>query len=117
MAGERILHVCYDPSQLMERERLLLGHGYEVITVLGTDGVVSLLPAGHYDLVVVGDGGPIEERERAISWVKENLPQTPVIALCRLHEHLSGADFQTSTTDRKTWVSLVADCIERSESL
>jgi DNA-binding response OmpR family regulator len=117
VAGERILHVCYDSTLLIDRERLLLARGYDVVTVLGTDGALGLADTGPFALVVVGDGGPIEDRERAISWLKENFPATPVVALCRLHEHLTGADYQASTVDRKTWLSFVADCIERSDAV
>src|ERR1039458_2375046 len=38
MREERILYVCHDPAALVSGERILMGRGYQVCTVLGEDG-------------------------------------------------------------------------------
>ena len=50
MAGGLILYVCYDPAVLLICERLLMGEGYDVVTVLGTDGLMALSQVEHFDL-------------------------------------------------------------------
>lgn len=113
MAGERILHVCYHPALLLSRERLLMSRGYQVFTVLGADGLMALSQVDDFDFVLVGDEGPLAERQSALVWLKEEYPRTPVIALCHGVEYLPGSDYQVSTVDAEDWINGVADCVKR----
>ena len=113
MAGELILYVCYDPTLLPARERLLMREDYRVRTVLGTDGLMALTQIDECDLVLIGDEGPLGERQSALLWLKDEHPNTPVIALCHGPEPLPGSDYRVSTVDSQDWISAVADCIKR----
>jgi hypothetical protein len=113
MAGERILYVCHDPALLLLRERLLLKKGFQVVTVLGTDGLTALSQVDEFDFVLIGDEGSLAERQGALLWLKEEWPRTHVIALARGVEHLPGSDYQVSTTASQDWIDALADCIKR----
>lgn len=112
MAGERVLYVCYDPALLVSRERLLMSEGYQVVTVLGVDGLMALSQVDEFDFVLIGDEGPLAERQSALLWLKEEYPRTPVIALCHGVEHLPGSDYQVSSGDSEAWLNAVDDHIK-----
>ncbi len=113
MAGERIVYVCYDPAWLVSRERLLLSEGYRVVTVLGSDGLMAPNQVDESDFVLLGDEGALPDRQNALLWLKEEYPRTPVIALSRGSEQLTGSDYQVVTTSTEDWIQAVADCIRR----
>ncbi len=113
MAGERILYVCYDAALLLSRERLLMREDYQVRTVLGTDGLMALTQIDEFDFVLLGDEGPLGERQSALLWLNDECPNTPVISLCHGPEPLPGSDYRVSTADSEDWISVVADCIKR----
>jgi hypothetical protein len=113
MADERILHVCYDPTLLLARERLLIAQGYQVFTVFGVDGLTALSQIDGFDFVLMGDEGPLAERQSSVVWLKEGYPQIPVIALCHGVENLHGSDYKISTVDAQDWIDAVVDCVER----
>jgi len=113
MAGERILYVCYDPAWLVLRERVLLGEGYQVSTVLGTDGLMALSQVDEFDFVLLGDEGPLPDRQNALLWLKDEFPRAPVIALSRGAEHLPGSDCRVINSGSDDWIQAVADCIRR----
>ncbi len=115
MAGERILYVCFDPALLVARERLLMESGYQVYTVLGTDGLMALRPADDVDFILVGDEGPLAERQKAVRWLKEELLDATTIALYRGHDYIAGADYQVSAADAEAWLDEMADCIRESQ--
>jgi hypothetical protein len=113
MAAERILYVCYDPTLLPARERLLMRQGYQVSIVLGVDGLMALNQVDEFDFVLVGDEGPLGERQSALLWLEDGCPHTSVIALCHGSEHLPGSDYRVSTADSEDWINAVANCIKR----
>src|SRR5580704_6128125 len=113
MATERILYACYDPALLIRRERLLMGEGYTVITVLGTDGLTALRQVDEFDVVLIGDEGPLSDRQSALLWLKEEFPRIPVIALSPGSEDLPGSDYQVVTSGSEDWIKAVADCVRR----
>jgi CheY-like chemotaxis protein len=116
MAAQKILYVCYDPSLLLSRERLLLGSGYDVTTLLGTDGVIASTSLASYDCVVLGDEGTVSDRQTALLWLKSNYPALPVVALVGPKEVMTGADQQASLSDPRTCVSLIATTIRRQQA-
>jgi hypothetical protein len=84
------LYVCYDPKSLVELERVLLRRGYDVVTVLGTDGLISHVHIGDSSAVLFGAGGSVDELAQAAHWLGERFPAIPVVSLKQLIEdHLS----------------------------
>ena len=80
MAGETILHVAYD-SLLMElRESALERHGYRVVSVIGNEAAKRIASAAA-DVVVIGNGGSLEQRLEMVKWLAENWPQVAVIVM------------------------------------
>ena len=117
MAGERILFVCFDPASLIPRERLLLAQGYEVCTVLGLDGLMAAKHIQDFDFILIGDEGPLVERQKSVRWLKEESPLVPIIMLCRVLEHVAGVDYRVSTADPNTWFDAVVDRIRHGRKL
>jgi len=83
MAGLKILYVCFDVSQLVSSELSLLEMGYDVTTVLGTDGVLGLSLGVDFSKALLGDGA-VEDRQYAKQWLNGNYPDIPVIDMCNL---------------------------------
>jgi hypothetical protein len=117
MAGERILYVCFDPEFLVQRERALLSHGFNVYTVLGLDGVLSIGRVADFDFILIGDEGPLPDREDSIRHFKEDAVPVPVIALSRTREHLSGADYHVLACDPDTGFESLADRIRNCRNM
>ena len=84
MAGQKILYVCFEFSQLVSCELALLEMGYDVTTVLGTDGVLGLSLEVDFSKVLLGDGA-VEDRQYAKQWLDGNYPDIPVVDMCDLH--------------------------------
>ena len=107
----KILYVCFNPAALASRECLLLSMGYEVQTVLGKDGVMALDGADGFDVALIGDEGPQEERQCAICLLKKTYSDAPVIALCDDSEKFPEADLHALSADPDTWRDAVAASI------
>jgi len=84
MADLKVLYVCFDCSRLVSSELALLKRGYDVTTVLGSDGVIA--HSGYADCcrVILGEGA-VEEREFVQQWLRDNYPSLPVIVFGDLH--------------------------------
>lgn len=108
IADERLLYICYDPTVLLSRERLLMNMGYQVCTVLGGDGLMARMEIDYFDFAIIGDEGPLAERQAAVRLLKETYPHTPVIALCRDAEKIEGPDYHVSSADADIWPVVVA---------
>ena len=117
MAGERILYVCFDPSFLAQRERLLMRQGYEVYTVLGIDGLMATERLEDFDFILIGDEGTVKDRENSVRRLKQESPMVPVIALNRGRDHLAGANYQVSAADMDSWFDGVVDQIRHYRNL
>ena len=83
MAGQKILYVCFDSSRLVSNELALLERGYDVTTVLGTDGAIAHSAYADYSGVILDDG-TVQDREFVQRWLKDNYPNIPVIAFSEL---------------------------------
>lgn len=112
MAGENILYVCCDVSHLLSRELPLLEMGYEVKTVLGADGVMAQTQFADYACVIIDNEGQVEERSRAVSWLKNHHPAIPVIALCAADEALPQADYQSPIEVPSAYLNLLSKIIK-----
>ena len=80
MAGETILHIDYDSVLMQVRESVLERHGYHVVTVKGNEAA-QRIASDRADLVIVGNGGRLEERQEMVRWLASNWPLLPVLAM------------------------------------
>lgn len=80
----RILHVCYDLRLLVAHERLLLSKGYDVVTVLGTDGLISHVQTADCSAVLLGEGASVDQLAKASLWIEERFSGVPVVSLEQL---------------------------------
>jgi DNA-binding NarL/FixJ family response regulator len=80
MAGETILNVAYDSLLKELRESALERHGYRVVSVIGNEAAKRLVSSAA-DLVVIGNGGILEERLEMVRWLARNCPQVAVIVM------------------------------------
>lgn len=103
MATKRILFVCFEPASLLQRERVIVSHGYEVQTVLGLDGLMATNNIPEFCFVLIGDEGPLSARQKSVRWLKEELAPVPIITLCRGAESFPEADYQVSASDPDSW--------------
>ena len=116
MAAKRVLYICYDPTLLLNREQLLLSKGFDVVTALGTDGLMAQSWLSEYDLVLVCDGASLDERTAAIGWLREHAPSLPIVALCRPDEGPVQADYSVLPGDRNIWLNSVAEWMDRPKN-
>jgi hypothetical protein len=86
MVGRRILYVCYDPTLLVPQERLLLSRDYDVVTVLGTDGLIAHSCIGDYSAVVFGEGASENQLAQAMLWLQEHFSAIPVASIKQVAE-------------------------------
>jgi DNA-binding response OmpR family regulator len=82
MAGETILHVGYDHELTELREGILQRSGYRVVSLLGNDQVRDSAKEVMADVIVIGSGGQYQERVEITDWLLENVPGTPILAMC-----------------------------------
>jgi DNA-binding NarL/FixJ family response regulator len=80
-----ILQIAYYQGLLEVRKATLESCGHEVVNAFGNDEGMSLALSRPFDLVLVGFSTNYSVRAAVIQWLKQRLPQTPVVAL-RLHE-------------------------------
>jgi hypothetical protein len=113
MDGDRILYVCFNPTMLVSRERVLMSRDYDVCTVLGADGLQAVPNLEEFDFVLIGDEGPLPQRRSAVRYLRQQMPPVRVIALCRDREEIPGADYEVSTADPRTWPDEVVICIRQ----
>jgi hypothetical protein len=79
MGSNRILYVSYDPHTLVRDEELLMRAGYEVASVLGTDGLIACGSVADYSSVLLDHACPVEERPEVISWLKSSHPEVTIL--------------------------------------
>jgi CheY-like chemotaxis protein len=96
---KRILYVCYDPTVLVSRERLLQDMGYQVCAVLGQDGLQALKDDSPFDLALIGDEGSLAQQQRAARLLKELYPHASIITISHSFEKVTGTDYYISATD------------------
>lgn len=90
----RILSVSYDQALLSTREMLLHSRGHEVVSALGfTQALHQCQNGKKFDLFILGHSIPQSDKEALISAFRANCA-APVVALTRVGELISGADFQ-----------------------
>jgi DNA-binding NarL/FixJ family response regulator len=109
-----ILHIAYYHGLLEIRKVTLEACGYEVVNAFGNDEAMSLARSRHFDLVLVGFSVSYSVRAAMVQWLKQHLPQTPVVALL-LHEgeRFPEADYATLSEDPRVWMAAITDCLSR----
>jgi hypothetical protein len=76
------------------------------------------MPDSGVAVVVVGHGAPWLEREGLISYFRELLPGTPIVALLRsTDDPFSGADFNCPADNPPLWERTVIQACTRKEHL
>jgi hypothetical protein len=108
MAGKRVLFVCFEPASLVQRERVITSHGFEVDTVLGLDGLMAASNIQEFAFILIGDGGPLSARQKSVRWLKEELAPAPIVMLCRGPENFPEADYQVPASDPDCWFDIVS---------
>jgi DNA-binding NtrC family response regulator len=103
-----VLQIAYYPTLMETREAMLVHDGYKVVSVLGNDQGMTISGNGNFDLVVVGFSASLAERTRMVRWLKQHMPEVPVIALLRHSgESLPDADWTTFSEDPQVWLAAV----------
>jgi DNA-binding NtrC family response regulator len=109
-----ILQVAYYHGLLDVRKATLEMDGYEVVSAFGNEEAMALAYTRPFDLVLVGFSAALSVRSAMILWLKQHVPQTPVVALL-LHEgeRFPEADCETLSEDPRMWIAAVAKCLNR----
>ena len=91
ISANRILYVSYDPQSLVRDEQLLIRAGYEVDSVLGTDGLMACGSVSDYASVLVDQACLPEDRPKVILWLKTRFPEVNILPAEWAHEYAVGA--------------------------
>jgi PAS domain S-box-containing protein len=110
LKGSPIFQVAYDGTLLKRREELLKNRGYAVVSVLGNEAAQrSLARDQDWRLFLLGHNAPLTTREAMVRWLKENFPQTKVLALNPPSQvNLPRADFNFVLDGSEEWLIAVA---------
>jgi len=82
MERHRILSVEYDRALLCTRNALLWSAGYHVVGRSSFDQATQSMSTSGFDLVVIGNTVPPEERSALIRLAKDHMLNPPVLVLC-----------------------------------
>ena len=79
-----IIQIEFSDNILREREAILRNLGFNVISIRGAAGFAREDFFGQsVAAVVIGHGAPVEERQRLALCVRNQLPESPIVALLR----------------------------------
>jgi DNA-binding NarL/FixJ family response regulator len=109
--GKKILHIAFEPQLHGVQRRLMETSGYNVLTVLGDNGVDELdLAALAVNVVVVDCSAPFEQRWALVRSLKLSYPEIPVIALRKdtTDDPISLADHNASLENPADWLHTIA---------
>jgi len=107
----KILHIAFEPQLHGVQRRLMETSGYNVLTVLGDNGVDELdLAALAVNVVVLDYSAPFEQRWGLVRSLKLNYPEIPVIALREdaADDTISLADHNASLQNPAEWLDTIA---------
>lgn len=77
-----ILSAGRDPELMKQRNAQLLAAGFKVASATNSCEVVEKLLNGDFDLVLLCDSMPEQDRERLARIVSSYTPSTPVVLIC-----------------------------------
>lgn len=116
-----VFQIAYDRKLSAARSEVLRRHGYEVISVVGNEAarLILSIPAGTFDLFIVGHDAPEETRKEMVMWLKAKFPATRILALnAPKTPELPGADYNLKLNGPDTLLPIVATaCGRGSEQL
>jgi CheY-like chemotaxis protein len=109
-----VLQIAYYPSLLETRQALLEREGYTVTSALGNEQGVSLAGMGSFDVIVVGFSTSHPDRTAIVRWLKQHVPDVPVVALlANSSEGFPEADLATFSEDPREWLAAVRGACSR----
>ena len=104
-----ILHISYYPGLLQSRQIMLEKEGHQVVSALGNEQGMALAGSGQFDVVVIGFSSGTSTRDAMVGWLKQHVPQTPVVVLlANSSEHFPNADREALSEDPQLWLNAVA---------
>ncbi len=113
--GVSILQIGYYPSLLETRRVMLEEDGYRVTSALGNDQGIAMAPAGRFDVIVVGFSTAHSVRTRMVRWLKQHIPDIPVVVLlAHDREDFPDADFTILSESPLTWLTTVRKACAKS---
>ena len=80
VATRPLLYINYNPATLVRDEQLLARAGYQVDTVLGTDGVLACKLLAEDTFVLIDKAGPVDDRKKVIRWLTANFPRLNILS-------------------------------------
>ncbi len=86
-----ILSIAPDPSLRATREGILQDAGYAVTSLSNTSEALAIIGGERiaFDILIVCDCTPADERSRLIATLKATSPHTPVLVIGQQREPLS----------------------------
>ncbi len=107
-----ILQIAYYPGLLQSRQIMLEQEGHQVISALGNEQGIALAGSGQFDVVVIGFSSGTSTRDAMVRWLKQHVPQTPVVVLLgNSSEHFPDADRETLSENPRVWLNAVARAV------
>ena len=115
MAGEKILHVGYDSMLIEVREAVLRRYGYSVFTVEANEAAKQF-PVENVDLVIVGNGGTLEERREIVTWFATHRPGVPVLVMrAGVEESFPEATVEFIGDTPQDWIQSIKGALRSKE--
>jgi len=107
----KVLHVAFEPQLHGVRHRLMETSGYDVLTVVGENGIHEMdLTALAVDVVLVDCSASFERRWGLVRSLKLSYPEIPVVALRKdnTDDPISLADHNASLASPADWLDTIA---------
>jgi PleD family two-component response regulator len=107
----RILSIAYEPSLEKTRALLLRQEGYDVTSALGSDEGKYLAESSPFDLFLIGQTAPHEERLGLLRWLRSHFASARVLMLTDPHEQdFPGAHCTSDAGDPEDLLNAVRKC-------
>jgi DNA-binding response OmpR family regulator len=107
----RILSISYDPSLEKTRALLLRQEGYDVTSAPGSDEGKYLAESSPFDLFLIGQTAPHEERLGLLRWLRSHFVNARVLMLTSPHEQdFPGAHCTSDVGDPEDLLNAVRKC-------
>jgi hypothetical protein len=109
----KILQIEFSPRLLPDREAILKGLGYQVISTLGSNARTIKVSDSTIGVVVIGHGASRSEREQLVTYFRDALPGVPIVVLLRSGENsFDGADFNCPADNPPLWERTVTAALQ-----
>jgi hypothetical protein len=112
----KILQIEFSPRLLPDREAILKGLGYQVISTVGSNARTIKVPDSTIGVVVIGHGASRSEREQLVTYFRAALPGASIVVLLRCGEDpFNGADFNCPADNPPLWQRTVSEALQRAK--